>query len=70
MIEPMTQEEGDQFLTKFVAELRRRAPRPVVLGEPINLEELRALRPGRLYEGFEEDVKRMRRGLEPLGPRE
>jgi hypothetical protein len=68
MIEPMTQEEGDKFLTEFVADLRRRSSPQVVLGEPINLERLRALRPGQLYEGFEEDVKRMRKGLEPLGP--
>jgi hypothetical protein len=70
MIEPMTQEEGDEFLRKFIADLRKRAPPLVVLAEPINLERLRALRPGKIYEGFEEDVKRMRRGLEPLGPRE
>jgi hypothetical protein len=37
---------------------------------PINLAELRALRPGALYEGFHEDLKRMRRGLPALGPRE
>jgi hypothetical protein len=36
---------------------------------PINVAELRALSPGPLYEGFEEDLKRMRRGLPALGPR-
>lgn len=72
MIEPMTREEGAKYLTELLAWLRKNCPPPRIenVAPPINLEELRALNPGPLYEGFLEDVKRMRRGLEPLGPRE
>jgi hypothetical protein len=35
---------------------------------PINLAELKELNPGPFYEGFEEDITRMRNGLPPLGP--
>jgi hypothetical protein len=37
---------------------------------PINIDRLMAKSPGPFYEGFEEDIRRMRRGLPPLGPRE
>jgi hypothetical protein len=72
MIEPMTREEGAKYLTEFLARLRNNRPPPRVesVAPPIDIEELRALNPGPIYEGFLEDVKRMRRGLEPLGPRE
>jgi hypothetical protein len=32
MIKTMTQEEADDFLTDYLARLRKRVPRPVVLG--------------------------------------
>ncbi len=69
MIEPMTEEEAAKELAEVVARARRVPPRIENVAPPIDLALLRALRPGPLYEGFEEDVKRMRRGLEPLGPR-
>lgn len=37
---------------------------------PFDTKRARALAPGPIYEGFEEDVRRMRRGLQPIGPRE
>ena len=72
MIQRWTREEGDKYLTEFMAWLRRTYPPQHTenVAPPINLEELRATNPGPLYDGFLEDVKRMRRGLEPLGPRE
>lgn len=36
---------------------------------PIDFEKLMEHSPGPFYEGFREDVRRMRRGLPPLGPR-
>jgi hypothetical protein len=71
MIEPMTREEGAKYLTEFLARLRNNRPPPRVesVAPPIDFEELWALAPG-VYEGWPEDLKRMRRGLEPLGPRE
>ena len=69
MIAPMTQEEADQMILEATARARQVPPRFEVK-PPINLARLRALRPGPIYEGFEEDVKRMRRGLPPLGPQE
>ena len=36
---------------------------------PIDVDKLRELSPGPFYEGFEEDLKRMRRGQQVLGPR-
>ena len=70
MIEPMTEEEFAKELGELVARIRREhPPRLENVAPPIDLERLRALRPGPLYEGFEEDVTRMRRGLAPLGPR-
>jgi hypothetical protein len=72
MTEPlMTYEEFARELRKIVARVRREdPPRLERVAPPINAAELMALAPGPIYEGFEEDVKRMRRGLEPLGPRE
>jgi hypothetical protein len=71
MIEPMTREEYERELRKIVAEARRKCPpRLERVAPPIDLARLRPLCKGPIYVGFEEDVKRMRRGLEPLGPRE
>ena len=70
MIPPMTKEEAEKYLAEVVARARLVPPRFDRIAPPIDLERLRALRPGKLYDGFEEDVRRMRRGLEPLGPRE
>jgi hypothetical protein len=70
MIPPMTEEEFAEELGKVVARARLVPPRFDRIAPPIDLERVRACRPGKLYDGFEEDVRRMRRGLEPLGPRE
>jgi hypothetical protein len=70
MIEPMTREEYERELGKAIAHARRVKPRLDRIAPPIDAAKLWALAPGPLYEGFLEDVKRMRRGLEPLGPRE
>ena len=72
MTERWTREEGNKFLTDFIDQLRRTYPPQRIenIAPPINLEELRATNPGPLYDGFLEDVRRMRRGLAPLGPRE
>ncbi len=69
MIEPITQEEFAKALGEIVARARRHPPRLERIAPPINARELMESSPGPLYEGFEEDIKRMRRGLEPLGPR-
>jgi hypothetical protein len=69
MIEPMTEEEAAEVLAEVVARARKVPPRFDRIAPPMDSERLLALSPGPLYEGFEEDVKRMRRGLEPLGPR-
>jgi hypothetical protein len=71
MIEPMTREEYERELRKVVARARRISPpRLEWVAPPIDLAKLRPLCKGPIYEGFDEDVRRMRRGLEPLGPRE
>ena len=71
MIEPMTREEFAQELRKVVARARRmNPPRLERVAPPIDAARLSALCTGPIYEGFEDDIKRMRRGLEPLGPRE
>ena len=70
MIEPMTREEAERELRKAIARARMDPPRLGRIAPPIDAAKLKALAPGPLYEGFLEDVKRMRRGLEPLGPRE
>jgi len=70
MLEPITYEEFAKQLAEVVESARRKGPPKLEhVAPPLNLEELRALRPGPIYEGFEEDIKRMRRGLMPLGPR-
>ena len=71
MIEPMTREEYEAELRKIVAEARRKCPPRLDWSTPpIDMAKLRPLCKGPIYVGFEDDVKRMRRGLEPLGPRE
>ena len=71
MFEPMTREEAEKVLRDAIARARRMdPPRLERVAPPIDAAKLRALAPGPFYEGFLEDVKRMRRGLEPLGPRE
>ena len=71
----------DLGLAEFIERLRRRPPRKgcprktfaQLAAEqgvgPIDIDRLMAKSPGPLYEGFEEDVRRMRRGVTPLGPR-
>jgi hypothetical protein len=70
MIKPMTEEEAAIVLRKAIARARMDPPRWGRIAPPIDAARLRALSPGPLYDGFREDVKRMRLGLEPLGPRE
>ena len=69
MIEPITQEEADRIILEATA-LARRVPPRFEVKPAIDLERLRPLCTGPIYEGFEEDVTRMRRGLTPLGPQE
>lgn len=77
------EEPDDEFsLTEFIEWLRRSPPHKgfprktldEIIAEqgvgPIDIDQLLAESPGPLYEGFEEDICRMRRGLPPLGPRE
>lgn len=75
-----------ETVLELVARLRREPPRRgeppyKTLAEisaeqgvgPIDIEELKKLRSNLaepFWEGFEEDIRRMRRGLPPLGPRE
>lgn len=71
----------DCSLTELIQQLKRSPPRK---GEqyktfeelaaeqgvgPVDVEKMKALAPEPFYEGFEEDIRRMRRGLDPLGPR-
>lgn len=72
----------EETLLEFIARRRREPPRR---GEPpyktfteiadeqdtgpIDLELLRFIAHAPMYDGFEEDVDRMRRGLPRLGPR-
>jgi hypothetical protein len=57
-------------LRALVREARRHPPRFGHIAPPLNVADVLAHCSGGLYEGFEEDVKRMRRGLPALGPRE
>jgi hypothetical protein len=59
-----------QELRTLVARMRSHPPRFDRLAPPIDVADVMAHCTGGLYEGFEEDVKRMRHGLPPLGPRE
>lgn len=81
MSDPEHDDGPEETLLEFIARRRREPPRR---GEPpyktaaeiadeqgvgpIDLNRLRAIAQG-TYEGFEEDVCRMRHGLPPLGPR-
>jgi hypothetical protein len=70
-----------ETLAELIERLRRTPPRPGMPHKtfaelaaeqgvgPIDIEDLMSKSPGPLYEGFEEDVRRVRRGLRPLGPR-
>lgn len=77
MIGPMTEEERARPEAEFAADIgrlvarlrREQPPRFDRVAPPINPADFRANSPGPLYEGFEEDITRMRRGLPPLGPR-
>jgi hypothetical protein len=69
MIEPMTEEEAAEVLAEAVARARKVPPRFDRIAPPLDPERLLAMGPGPFYEGFDEDIKRMRRGLDPLGPR-
>ena len=81
MIAPITEEEFAVRLKEVITRLKSRPPRGGGRHKtfddlcreqgvgPINLAELRAHNPGPLYDGFEEDLKRTRRGLLALGPR-
>jgi len=81
MIEPITEEE---FAANLKALLERLRSRPARDGKPhktfadlckeqgtgpLDMDDFVAKCPGPLYEGFEEDIKIMRRGGRPLGPR-
>lgn len=71
----------EEPFTELVARLRRRPPRRGLPHKtfdeladeqgvgPTDVDRLMALRPPPFYEGFEEDITRMRRGLPPLGRR-
>jgi hypothetical protein len=65
---PVDEEAERASIAEFIQRLRDRPPRPPGTGI-IDWEKWDALNPGPLYEGFEDDVRRMRRGLLPLGPR-
>lgn len=82
MTDTTTDDEPDELsLTEFIEQLRRTPPRKgfprktfeelmVEQGVgPVDVEKMKALAPEPFYEGFEEDIRRMRRGLDPLGPR-
>ena len=81
MTESIPDDDPPETLAQVIARLRRTPPRQGMphktIAElaaeqgvgPINIEELMAKSPGPLYEGFEEDIRRMRRGQLPLGPR-
>ena len=76
MFHPQTAEElkqaEDEFardLEELVARARRNPPRLERVAPPIDMERMWATSPGPLYEGFQEDMQRMNRGLRPFGPR-
>ena len=66
----VAEEQFAKELRTLVARMRRHPPRFDRLAPPIDVADVMAHCTGGLYEGFEEDVKRMRLGLPPLGPRE
>ena len=73
--------DSDEAFLSFVESVRRRPPRKGLPHKtfaelateqgvgPIDIEDLMSKSPGPLYEGFEEDIRRMRRGQQPIGPR-
>jgi hypothetical protein len=64
-----TEEDFARELRALVAQMRKHPPQFDSVAPPIDVADVMAHCTGGLYEGFEEDVKRMRRGLPPLGPR-
>jgi hypothetical protein len=73
MIEPITFEEFERALRASVERARRENPpelfQATCKAKPIDPEKLMEMAPGPIYDGFEEDVRRMRRGLPAIGPR-
>lgn len=67
MIPPITQEEADEMILRATAKARAAPPPHMDVRPPIDLERLRPLCIGPIYEGFEEDMMRARKGLPPLG---
>ena len=73
--------DSDAAFLRFVERLRRTAPRKGMPHKtfaelaaeqgvgPVDIEDLMSKSPGPFYEGFEEDIRRMRRGQRPIGPR-
>ena len=69
MTEPMTREEGAQYLTEFAASLRRTPPAHVdEVAPPSDRERLNAMI-DRIYEGYAEDLKRVEGEPEALESR-
>jgi hypothetical protein len=82
-VDRQVDDDQHETLAELIQRLRREPPGP---GEPahqsldeiiatqgvrpIDPERLIAHSPGPLYEGFEEDIRRMRRGQSPRGPRQ
>jgi hypothetical protein len=71
---PESTETFEQLFEKhvrpLVIEARKHPPRFGHIAPPIDIADMMAHCTGGLYEGFEEDVKRMRHGQPALGPRE
>lgn len=81
----MTEFHDDDYrpetLAELIERLRREPPRPgfpnktieELMAEqgvgPIDFDELMKNSPGPFYDGFREDIRRIRRGLPPLGPK-
>jgi hypothetical protein len=74
-------DDRQETLAELIKRLRRIPPRPgtpphqsldEIIAEqgvrPIDADRLLANSPGPLYEGFEDDIRRMRRGERPRGP--
>lgn len=71
MVEPMTLEEAERVVREVVADARRRYPHGRDrVAPPIDAARLRELCTGPICEGFEDDIERMRRELDPPEPRE
>jgi hypothetical protein len=74
-------DDRQESLAELIERLRRTPPRRGMRHKtfaelaaeqgvgPIDIEDLMSKSPGPFYEGFEEDVRRIRRGELPIGPR-